>query len=58
MNDFSDQEYGAFTKDFTVQLNKSARYIRVTAPNYGNCPEWHLGAGGKSWLFADEILIK
>ena len=36
----------------------SARYIRVHAKNRGICPEWHAGAGGKAWIFADEIIVE
>lgn len=35
-----------------------ARYLKVTAYNTGECPEWHPGAGGKAWLFADEIIVR
>ena len=35
-----------------------ARYIRVHAKNISHCPQWHPGAGGKAWLFVDEIIIK
>ncbi|MDO9511141.1 MAG: GH92 family glycosyl hydrolase [Bacteroidales bacterium] len=38
-------------------LEIKARYIRILAKNQGICPPWHLGAGGKSWIFADEISI-
>jgi len=24
----------------------------------GVCPEWHKGAGGKAWLFVDEIFVE
>ena len=30
----------------------------MTAKTIGQCPSWHLGAGGTSWLFADEIAIE
>ncbi|HAA18857.1 MAG TPA: glycosyl hydrolase family 92, partial [Cytophagales bacterium] len=33
------------------------RYVKVKATNMGTCPEWHKGAGGKSWIFTDEIVI-
>ncbi|MCX6249557.1 MAG: DUF4838 domain-containing protein [Bacteroidetes bacterium] len=36
---------------------QKARYIRVFAKNRGICPEWHIGHGGKAWLFADEIEV-
>ena len=34
------------------------RFIKIKAINYGLCPNWHLGAGGQTWLFADEIIIE
>ena len=43
---------------FTVPVNTSARYVKVFAKNLGVCPPWHWGAGGKAWIFADEIIIK
>ncbi|MFA6457673.1 MAG: GH92 family glycosyl hydrolase, partial [Bacteroidota bacterium] len=46
-------------KDFPVTLNKlTARYVKVSAKNVGVCPEWHIAAGGKAWLFIDEISIQ
>lgn len=36
---------------------KKARYIKVVAKNVGKCPDWHHAAGGKSWVFMDEIII-
>lgn len=41
-----------------VLIDKPAvRYVRVHAKNVGTCPAWHPGAGGKAWLFADEIIV-
>jgi predicted alpha-1,2-mannosidase len=34
------------------------RYVKVEAKSYGTVPDWHLGAGGKSWIFVDEIVIE
>ncbi len=36
---------------------ESARFIRFDARNKGKCPEWHIGHGGKAWLFADELVV-
>ncbi len=33
------------------------RYIKFTARNKGTCPDWHIGHGGKAWLFADELIV-
>ena len=58
-NDFPDNEYGSFHQDFSAKLNGvKTKFIRVEATNYGLCPDWHLGAGGKTWLFTDEIIIE
>ncbi|KAF0198725.1 MAG: hexosaminidase [Bacteroidetes bacterium] len=46
------------TIDFNqIQINTKARYIKVFARNRGICPEGHPGAGGKAWLFLDEIMV-
>lgn len=37
--------------------NTKGRYLKVKAKNIGICPTWHKGAGGKAWLFVDEIII-
>ena len=59
-NDFPDNEYGAFTKEFECKFSSyiRCRYVKVKVKNYGKCPEWHLGKGGQSWLFMDEITIE
>jgi len=31
--------------------------VRVLAKNIGALPDWHPGAGGLPWLFADEIQV-
>jgi len=37
---------------------ESARYVRIEAENVGICPDWHPGAGGKTWIFVDEIVVE
>jgi hypothetical protein len=34
------------------------RFIKLVAINPGLCPAWHPGAGNKSWIFADEIVVE
>jgi hypothetical protein len=34
-----------------------ARYVRFYARNVGKCPPWHIGHGGKAWLFVDELIV-
>jgi len=47
------------THRFSADLETAAiRFVRVRARNLGLCPDWHVGAGGKAWLFVDEIVIE
>ena len=39
-------------------LNENCRYVHIQAINRGVCPDWHDGAGGKAWVFADEIIVE
>lgn len=57
-SDISYKDKGAITRDIGVELHGRGRYIKVMAKNRGICPAEHKGAGEKSWIFADEILIK
>ena len=34
-----------------------SRFIRVKGYNIDQCPDYHPGAGGPSWIFSDEIII-
>ena len=45
-------------KDIKVVCDgKPARFIKLKAQNQGVCPEGHPNAGGKAWLFTDEIIV-
>ncbi|HEX7501889.1 MAG TPA: beta-N-acetylhexosaminidase, partial [Acidobacteriota bacterium] len=53
--------------DFTVLGDREAdarfqplraRYVRLVARGIGVCPPGHAGAGGKAWLFTDEIVVE
>ncbi|MBQ8704399.1 MAG: GH92 family glycosyl hydrolase [Bacteroidales bacterium] len=46
------------THIFSAERTVRAKYIRVTATNFGKLPDWHVSAGEQAWLFADEIIIK
>jgi hypothetical protein len=46
-------------RDYTVTFDRQpVRYIRLVAKNQAICPDWHLGAGGKAWVFADEVTVR
>ena len=44
--------------EFAVRGSARAKFVRVTARNFGPLPAWHVSAGQQAWLFADEIIIK
>ncbi len=58
----TEQESNMYShhKEFSVKTNTTEpiQKIRVTAVNFGKCPEWHLGIGNPTWLFVDEIVFK
>jgi hexosaminidase len=44
---------------YAISLGKiEARFVRIKVKNTGKCPEWHTAAGGKAWLFVDEIYVE
>jgi len=58
-NTIDPHSSGAIIKDFIVnKINKPIRFLKVTAINQGNCPNWHKGAGNPAWVFADEIWVE
>ena len=57
-NEIPMDQYGATTGNFGFVKNIATRYLKIEAVNFGNCPDWHLGAGYPSWLFSDEIYIR
>jgi hypothetical protein len=58
-NTISQHSAGAIIKDFTVDnINKSIKFLKVTAINQGTCPDWHKGAGNPCWIFTDEIWVE
>ncbi|MCK5146098.1 family 20 glycosylhydrolase [bacterium] len=58
-NSFPIDRDGSEIHDFmSGRLDEDARYIRVLAKNMGTLPAWHRSAGGKSWLFVDEVIIR
>lgn len=45
-------------KDFGCICPQKTRYIKIIGKTIMDCPKGHRGEGHKSWLFADEIIIK
>jgi len=57
-NEISPKESGSIIKAFKSSKAGAGRYIKIVAKNRQFCPDYHKGAGGKSWIFADEVSIK
>ncbi len=59
-NEINPKTSGGIVKDFEIKLDKrtKVRFVKVLAKNRGNCPDWHKGAGNKSWIFADEVWVE
>ena len=58
-NNIPKEELSVIIKSFTIKFAKRKfRYIRFHAINHNICPENHLGAGGKGYVFMDEIEVK
>lgn len=55
------QVYGPMQKVIRFDIDKKSYFksIRISAQTaFDVIPAWHLGQGGKSWIFADEILFE
>lgn len=59
VNDIPAESQDIIVKNFSVKLNnEDARFIRIAAKSIIKCPDWHKGAGGKAWVFVDEIVVE
>jgi hexosaminidase len=58
-NDLSPRQADIVIREFGASFApRRARYVRVWAKTVGAVPDWHFGAGGKAWLFTDEIVVE
>ncbi len=58
-NDVPQREAAVKVKAFAARFEpRRVRFVRVLARSIGTVPDWHYGAGGKAWLFADEIVVE
>ncbi len=52
------ESQGPLVHQFSAKLEDvRARYVRIRARNVKTIPAGHQAAGGKAWLFADEIRV-
>jgi alpha-L-fucosidase len=58
-NAVPERRDGAVVEPFAVRFEPlKVRFVRVKAVNMKACPAWHKGAGGKAWIFIDEITVR
>ncbi len=57
-NDIPVDADGAFIQEMEVRPRCNARYVKMVAKTIGTCPEGHVGAGQKAWIFCDELVIE
>lgn len=57
-NELEQDTEDAVVQELEIRKKARARYVRMLAVNPGPCPEWHVGAGEKSWVFCDEVVIE
>jgi predicted alpha-1,2-mannosidase len=51
-------DYEVRIEDLGVKVNKKIKFIKIKAAQLGKIPDWHLGAGGDSYIMIDEIIVK
>jgi hypothetical protein len=50
---------GPFILSFDTDIpDTRIRYLRIETRSMKTCPDWHIGAGEKSWIFTDEIIVR
>jgi len=56
-NEVAQDTEDAVIQELEIRKRLNARYVRMVATSIGTCPEWHVGAGEKAWIFCDEVVI-
>lgn len=57
-NTISPEYDGGVTQELEIKRKIETRYVKMVAKNIGVCPEWHVGAGEKAWIFCDEFIVE
>jgi hypothetical protein len=57
-NEIAEDAEDAVIQELDIRKKMKARYVRMVAKSIGKCPDWHVGAGEKAWIFCDEIVIE
>lgn len=57
-NTTDPMQTGGIIRDFSIDVNREIKYVKIFAENLGTCPEWHKGYPNPCWIFADEIWVE
>ena len=57
-NQVAANDYETQLQEFHIDKPAHCRYIRIKAKTFGKLPDWHLGAGGDSHIFVDEVTVE
>ena len=57
-NTIDPKETETKIKNFSLDKEIKAKYVKIKGYNFGKLPEWHQGSGGDAFIFIDEITIK
>lgn len=59
LNEIPEKQEGIVIQRLTADFpTENTRYIKVLVKNKGVCPDWHAGAGGSTWFFTDEVIVR
>lgn len=49
----------ALVRKFIASVkDQNVRFVKIIAESIITCPPWHAGAGGKAWIFMDEVIVE
>jgi hypothetical protein len=58
-NTIPDNRRDKLIRPFEARFKKvQARFVRIRAVNMKTCPDWHIGKGGRAWIFVDEVIVR
>jgi hypothetical protein len=59
-NSLSPAKKGNLTQNMTVEFNTSTPFkaIKFVIKNRQTCPEGHISAGERAWIFLDEVVVE
>lgn len=54
----SQGEHESIVREFAFPVKQTYRYYQIKATSMPQLPDWHMGAGNRPWIFADEIIFE